>query len=123
MLLTIIGFDNGLALVNHQAIIWNSAGLSSIGPLWNLNTFFFSKQENEIIDIVCKISTILFQSQIINESQDRYSGVLYMNGILLLYNSCYIICLIFFSCDISVKNILSSWGKIKSEISIHFTTI
>ena len=31
--LTVIGSDNGLSPVRHQAIIWTNAGILSIGPL------------------------------------------------------------------------------------------
>ena len=80
-------FLKGLAPVKHQAIIWINAGLSLMGPLRNQNTIFFM-QENEIINVICKMGTILFQSQLINQPQDRDSGELHMNDISLLYNSC-----------------------------------
>ena len=45
---SIIGSDNGLSPVRHQAIIWTNAGLLSIGPL---GTYF-----SEILSIIHRFS-------------------------------------------------------------------
>ena len=54
--LTIIGSDNGLSLGQHQAIIWNNAGILSTGPLGTnlseilikVHTFSFKKMHLKI---------------------------------------------------------------------------
>ena len=55
--LTIIGSDNGLSPDRRQAIIWNNAGISLIGPLWTnfseivikIHTFSFKKMHLKML--------------------------------------------------------------------------
>ena len=63
--LTTIASDNGSSPGRHQAIIWNNAGMLSIGLLWtnfseiliaNSDLFF---QENALESVVCEMATIL----------------------------------------------------------------
>ena len=56
-----IGSDNGLSPVRRQAIIWASAGLSSIGPLGLIFSEILIKIQNFSFheNTVCKMASIL----------------------------------------------------------------
>ena len=63
----IIGSGNGLSPVRRQAIIWNNAGLLSIGPMGTnfskiriANLSFFI-QENAFENVVCQIGGYFVQ--------------------------------------------------------------
>ena len=67
--LTIIASDNGLSPGRRKAIIWNNAGIFSIGLLWtNLSEIFNRNsdiffQENALENVVCEIVSILSRPQ------------------------------------------------------------
>ena len=69
--LTIIASDNGLAPGGRQAIIWNNAGILSIG-LWGTNFSNFNRssdiffQENALEGVVCEMASILTRPQCVN---------------------------------------------------------
>ena len=74
--LTIIASDNGLSPGRRQAIIWNNAGILSIGPLGTnfseilveINTFFI--QENAFENVVWKMAAILSRPQCVKLSRN-----------------------------------------------------
>ena len=77
----IIGSDNSLLPVWHQAIICTNDGLSLIGPHGTNCSQIISKyiiilQENEYEKIICKTATILFWLQCV-KSRGHYEEPLY----------------------------------------------
>ena len=58
--LTIIGSDNGLLPGRHQAIIWTSAGILSIGPLWtNFSEMSIKIQTFSLKKLCLKMSSVM----------------------------------------------------------------
>ena len=56
-----IGSENGLSPEQHQAIIYNNAGILWIGPL---RTYFV--HENALANVVCEMRSILSRPQCVN---------------------------------------------------------
>ena len=68
----IIGADNDLFLVRHEAIIWASTDILLIGPLGITFTETLIKiqfsYKSAIVNIICKMVNILSQTQCVNPS-------------------------------------------------------
>ena len=67
----VIGSDNGLSPVRHQAIIWTNTGFIVNGILgnklqWNFDqTFNIFIREKPLENVVCKVAVILFRPVLI----------------------------------------------------------
>ena len=81
-----IGSDNGLSPIRRQAIIWTSAGLSSIGWTprvrfqWNSKNRKLFIHENTSENIVCEKVAILSRGRGVDRAQARIMQVHYAMG-------------------------------------------
>ena len=94
----IIGSDNGLVPVRHQAVIWTNAVLLTNGPLkqtsvklyWKFQTFSFIKNAFEYV--VWKISTILSRPQRVNTMRlvpDGWNNIVSLTTISFQHHETY----------------------------------
>ena len=74
-----IGLNNGLSPVWRQAIIWNNAGLLSIGPLGRNFIEIFFINENASENIVCKMVVIFARGRWVKSRLQQIQMCLTLN--------------------------------------------